>query len=43
MQKLQNRATRIITRADQIIRSIEFSKVVLLRRKRKKALVNYDV
>ena len=46
LQKLQNRAARIITRADnsiRIIRCTKFSRVVKLRRKKKKVLISYDV
>ena len=44
LQKLQNRAARIITRADYSIRSCtKFFRVVKLRRKKKKALISYDV
>ena len=47
LQKLQNRAARIITQADysyyQIIRCAKFFRVVKLRRKKKKALISYDV
>ena len=46
LQKLQNKAARIITRADysiRIIRCTKFSRVVKLRRKKEKALISYDV
>ena len=47
LQKLQNRAARIITRAGysyyQIIRCTKFFRVVKLRRKKKMTPISYDV
>ena len=47
LQKLQNRAARIIARADYSIRSsdvlLKLFRVVKLRRKKEKTLISYDV